>query len=247
MKSKLSLSKDKNISRTIKLTALLYICSGALSSVWAQSSSELCAQAFSELRNTSTYTMPVVETPDMSLTFQELEQNKPTFAVPKSENLITHTMGLTVGEFSYEVKTKISRQREPRTGGVCLRPTFAAQLGFTDLKVYLAKELTQFNCLRKTTLDHENRHVAINKKNLVLLNSYAQSLLDEVSVPVYFSSNVPERDQIRYVEELQQNVSDRIKTEYDQKSLAHYDFDKVEYARHTNSTECLDEKKQFIN
>ena len=72
--------------------------------------------------------------------------------------------GLTHG--SYQSKVSASVEVTPqRRGGGCVRLTkVRGRLDYTDLTVYMAREYRRGSCAYRVILEHENEHVAINRR-----------------------------------------------------------------------------------
>ncbi len=78
-----------------------------------------------------------------------------------------HLMGKTEVKRSYRMEMGIRYTKSPNGKGVCFEPTIVkVDIASDPVRIFLASELKTGSCAYRVTLDHEKRHVAIERKAL---------------------------------------------------------------------------------
>ncbi len=127
---------------------------------------------------------PLAASPQISA-----ELNLPSLAAMARENAQNYSstrhevpVGLTAAKMTLESDYKIRMQENPRSGTVCAQiASFDLRFGFDDTIVYVAKEIPYPSCGYQKVLDHELRHVAIDR---LLVETYTPLLPELIAQAV---------------------------------------------------------------
>ncbi len=83
--------------------------------------------------------------------------------------------GLTTAEFRFDVEMEFQHTRLPN-GMICTEIAgAAAEIGYPEMTVYVDRKYVRGSCEFQVTLDHENQHVAINRR---VADKHRQRIVD---------------------------------------------------------------------
>ncbi len=106
-------------------------------------------------------TAPVVYATDRTRSWRELT------ALGGDTAPTQRAVGLTTAKLGDKVSVETSGIEEESTGRVCVRPTVRVELSATPMTVYIGREIAGDSCRAAAALEHERKHVAVYREELV--------------------------------------------------------------------------------
>ncbi len=203
----MQLSK-RMVVRAGSLSLLLFLSLPAA----AQNRDDICAP----YPNVPVNVTPVFDEPvnDFSASLLDIQMlsRDPTHTIPRFEGV---TLGLTHYYPVIEFKGPILK-RQQSDGSYCARvQKIDARIGYKDIKVYIAKEFAEGSCDFKHIMEHEQKHVAVNRQ---VLQEYATLIHDKIAayLKIYGMFIVPNPD---YAEKILREKVSAILNEMTQKMV----------------------------
>lgn len=160
----------------------------------------------------------LVETATVAVTFVDIGTSENSSHTVKSLKSLSgktgdlhhNVYGLTHAEptFSYEIRSK---WRISPTGKTCMVPDVSVKIGFSSMRIYLAREL-QDSCRKNIVREHELEHVSAWKSHFRI----GTKLLEEplrlaFSQPRYYASTTQAEADLRpWVEEVLKPLQQRL-------------------------------------
>ena len=128
-------------------------------------------------------------TRDNTRSLEELKRLLQSATAATGGNPYHRVLGLTHAEPSSRLDLT-SRALTDANGRRCAVPSLTLTLGFTELKVYIARETTN-DCRRRIIEEHENEHVAAWRNHLRIGARLLTSVLQkQLAQPMYFDKSV---------------------------------------------------------
>lgn len=128
-------------------------------------------------------------TRDNSRSLEELKRLLLSSKAAAASNPYHRVLGLTHAEPSSRLDLT-SRSLTDTDGRMCATPSLTLTLGFSELKVYIAKETTN-DCRRRIIEEHENEHVNAWRNHLRIGARLLTPVLQkQLAQPMYFDKSV---------------------------------------------------------
>ncbi|HRQ61643.1 MAG TPA: hypothetical protein PLO23_09080 [Alphaproteobacteria bacterium] len=89
---------------------------------------------------------------------------------PHSFGGVSYLQGFASGRIAVKPSVKLNYTQDQRTGGVCLYYELINIEISIDPQIYIASEVYNDRCMGKATLDHEMKHVMVDRQ---IVNKYA--------------------------------------------------------------------------
>lgn len=114
---------------------------------------------------------------DYSKTMAQLQQTEVNTINPYGFSGVTVVHGYMQANVAVKPEVRVSHQRDRNTGGFCLwYDTINVRIEITPT-IVIAKEIYNDPCLKKATLDHEMKHVNVDRQ---IVNKYAKIIGQKV-------------------------------------------------------------------
>lgn len=110
---------------------------------------------------------------DYSKTLQQLQSKDMDTINPYGFHGVTMTQGYMEGKISIKPSIKLGNKYDPRTGGVCLWYDKISVPVEIEPVIVIAKEVYNDSCMRKAVLEHEMKHVNVDRK---IVNSFSRNV-----------------------------------------------------------------------
>ncbi|MGB4107179.1 MAG: hypothetical protein WBK55_05215 [Alphaproteobacteria bacterium] len=157
---------------------------------------------------------------DHSKTLAQLQQTEIDTINPYGFSGVTSLHGYMKATVGVKPQVKVARQREARTGGYCLwYDTIDIRLEISPT-IVIGKEIYNDSCLRAATLDHEMKHVNVDRQ---IVNKYAkiigQKVYDAIAERGFRTPPVPPEHVKGMNERMTKVVAQVIQFEHDKMQL----------------------------
>jgi hypothetical protein len=117
-------------------------------------------------------TAPVVYATDRTRSWRELT------AMGGDTAPTQRAVGLTTAKLGDKVSVETSGIEDQGTGRVCVRPSVRVELSATPMTVYIGREIAGDSCRAAAALEHEQKHVAVYREELVHIATDVRATLN---------------------------------------------------------------------
>lgn len=107
---------------------------------------------------------------DTTNTLGQLQTVQTDTINPHSFGGVSYLQGFANGRIAVKPSVKLNYIQDPKTGGICLYYEAITIDISIDPKIFIAKEVYEDKCMGKATLDHEMKHVKVDRQ---IVNKYA--------------------------------------------------------------------------
>lgn len=161
-------------------------------------------------------------------TLGELQNVKTDTISPHSFSGVSVTQGFMAGRISMIPRVKLDYSQNKYNGTVCIwYDTIDIEIAI-DPKIYIGKEVYYNQCQRKATLDHEMKHVHVDRQ---IVNKYAaimgQKVFDTLKQRGFAAGPVPGARAQDAANEMQNTVIRLVEHEYKKMGLERMDLQRA--------------------